>query len=220
MRNSKKMIRKSKKLLKGGSNNLQRRLNALRQTNPKQTRKQMIQALQKKETKPRLPSPNTVRTIKTHPNTVRLGKIVEAAKQKQKDLAAGLPIARTLKKKPNTAYNNALRKMQSPSMAVFRGPIRTNISKKIAGKPVASKAQSYNNKAITKFKNNVSKSSTNADFISAYSKLPTKFKRTNLIGIPEDIKNKIVDLRKFLRSNYSNKMKKKKLGKHIVPWAG
>lgn len=216
MRHSKRMRRKSKKLLKGGANNLQSRLYALRQTNPNQTRKQMIQALQKKERRARLPSPNTVRTRKKHPNTVRLLEAVEAAKQKQKDLEAGRPIAPTLKKKTKSAYNNAIQEMQSVSRAVFRGPFRTNISK-----PVVPRAQSSNNKAITKFKNNVSKSSTNADFISAYSKLPPKFKPTNLKSplISEDNKNKIKDLRKFLRSTYLKK-KKKNLGKHIVTWAG
>jgi hypothetical protein len=203
IRNSKRMSRKSKKLLKGGANNLQSRLYALRQTNPKQTRKQMIQALQKKE-----------RSAKNHHKAQRnrLKEFVEIGKIKQAMLKKGIPIVPSIK--PETEYEKIIRLMKSPSMAPYKGPFRY--------KPeVQHKPQSANNRAINKFEDNVSKSSTNPDFILAYSKLPNKYKSNSFAGMSVKDKNQIGALRKFFRSEYEKKMKKKlKNIYNFFPWAG
>ena len=203
IRNSKRMRRKSKKLLKGGANNLQSRLYALRQNNPKQTRKQMMQALQKKE-----------RSAKNHHKAQRnrLKEFVDIGKIKQAQLKKGLPIVPSIK--PETEYEKIIRLMKSPSMAPYKGQFRY--------KPeVQHKPQSANNIAINKFKDNVSKSSTDPDFISAYSKLPNKYKPNYFAGMSVKDKKQIGDLRKFFRSEYEKKMKKKlKNIYNFFPWAG
>ena len=203
IRHSKRMRRKSKKLLKGGANNLQSRLYALRQNNPKQTRKQMIQALQKKE-----------RSAKNHHKAQRnrLKEFVDIGKIKQAQLKKGLPTVPRIK--PQTAYEKLIALMQSPSRAVYNGPL--------SSKPeVQPKPQSANNRAINKFIDNVSKSSTNPDFILAYSKLPNKYKPNSFAGMSVKDKNQIGALRKFFRSEYEKKMKKKlKNIYNFFPWAG
>ena len=220
IRNSKRMRRKSRKLLKGGSN-LERNLNVVREKNPRETREDLVKELQRKQRSLRLPSPDTVRygmTGKKHPNTIRLGKIVKAAIQKQKDLKAGRPIARTLKKKPNSAYNNAIREMQSVSRAVFNGPIRSTITSTSKAK---AKSQPNNNNGITKFKAKIQGPSVakNSDFILAYKELPNKYKPKSFGGMSAKDKKQIGDLRRFFSSVYEKKMKKK-IGTNIVPWAG
>ena len=217
IRHSKRMRRKSKKLLKGGANNLQSRLYALRQTNPKQTRKQMIQALQKKETRTRLPSPDTIRYVRSAKNNHkaqrnRLKEFVDTGKIKQAQLKNGLPTVQRIK--PQTSYEKLIALMQSPSRAVYNGPL--------SSKPeVQPKPQSANNRAINKFEDNVSKSSTNSDFILAYSKLPNKYKPNSFAGMSVKDKNQIGALRKFFRSEYEKKMKKKlKNIYNFFPWAG
>ena len=216
IRNSKRMRRKSKKLLKGGSK-FERNLNNIRKYSPKNTSNQLAEELRNKATRTRLPSPDTIRKVRSAKNhhkaqRNRLKEFVDIGKIKQAQLKKGLPIVPSIK--PETEYEKIIRLMKSPSMAPYKGQFRY--------KPeVQHKPQSANNIAINKFKDNVSKSSTDPDFISAYSKLPNKYKPNYFAGMSVKDKKQIGDLRKFFRSEYEKKMKKKlKNIYNFFPWAG
>jgi len=216
IRNSKRMRRKSKKLLKGGSK-FERNLKNIRKYSPKNTSNQLAEELRNKETRTRLPSPDTIRYVRSAKNNHkaqrnRLKEFVDTGKIKQAQLKNGLPTVPRIK--PQTSYEKLIALMQSPSRAVYNGPL--------SSKPeVQPKPQSANNRAINKFIDNVSKSSTNPDFILAYSKLPNKYKPNSFAGMSVKDKNQIGDLRKFFRSEYEKKMKKKlKNIYNFIPWAG